>query len=318
MSLQTEQKSRLPMNISNHKTSETKKVFSVARLKRRITEIARYAVLIFVSIIILFPFLLILNWSLKTELDISQNPFGLAIPPKLDNLPNVWNVGEYSIYIPNTIIYSVSITIGVCFFACLAGYALARIPFPGRKLLVNLFLLGMMLPFFSIMIPLFLVARDLHILGTRWGLIIPGIALGLSFGIFLMRSFFLALPVELYEAAKIDGCNDWDVFWKIFLPLAGPGLTSLAVFQWMWTWNMFLEPLILVQDDNLRPVGLAIMFFQQRHSDDRGMIASSHHLSFTPAEVHRGRHSRGAEMIVRILVVPHDHQPNILLHGETL
>lgn len=255
------------------------------RMRRIASDIARYLVLLLFAAIFLAPFILIFFWAFRTEVEIGQNPFALPIPFHFENLANVWTVGRYSVYLPNTILYSAVITVGVCLLSCMAGYALAKIPFPGNRAVLMLFLIGIMLPFFSVMIPIYLVLRDVQILGTRWALIIPGIALALPFGVFLMRSFFKALPNEISEAAKIDGCNEWGVFWKVMLPLAGPGVTSLAVFQWIWTWNVFEEALIFVQRDSLRPVGLAILFFQDRYTLDRGMVATGVVLTILPVIV---------------------------------
>lgn len=252
---------------------------------RFVSGLLRYLVLFAFVIIFLGPFVLIFFWAFKLEPEIAQAPFSPPIPFHLENLTRVWTAGRYNIYLPNTIIYSVSITFGVCVLSCLAGYALARLPLLGRKLLLNMFLLGMLVPFFSLMIPIYLLLRDFNILGTREGLIIPCIALGLPFGVFLLRSFFMSLPAELGDAGKIDGCSEWGVFRHIMLPLAAPGILGLAVFQWIWSWNMFLEPLLFVQKDDLRPVGLAILFFQGKYSTDRGMVATGVVLTIIPVLV---------------------------------
>ena len=235
---------------------------------------SKYSLLIFLALIFLAPLGLILVWSLKTEVEIGANPLSLPTMPHWENFVRVWNQGRYSRYIPNSLIYSTSIAAGACVFSCLAGYAFAKIRFPGREILFTLFLIGLMVPFFSVMVPLYFLVRDLNILGTRWALILPGISLALPFGVFLMRSFFLSLPQELVEAAKIDGCSELGAFLHVMLPLAYPGLATLAVFEFMWTWNMFVEPLVLVQRDILRSAGLAVVLFQDAHSLDRGMIAT--------------------------------------------
>lgn len=252
------------------------------RLLREVLNIIKYAILLVFAFIFIMPFVWSVFWALKTDLEIGRNPFSPPVPPHWENIPKVWTQGRYSQYLPNTLIYGLAITTGVCFFSCLAGYGLAKIAFPGRRLIFNFLLIGLMVPFFSLMIPLYTMMRDLGILGTRWALIIPGISLGVPFGTFLMRSFFLSLPNELADAARIDGCNEWRVFAQVMLPLAGPGLTTLAVFEFMWTWNMFIEPLLFVQRDELRPVGLAIFFFQSRYTVDRGMVAAGILLTAAP------------------------------------
>lgn len=256
--------------------------FSIEKAMGMALNLIRYLILLLFGALFIMPFVWVIFWALKTEMEIGADPFGFPTNPHWDNLARAWTVGRYNSYLPNTVIYAVTIVLGVCFFACLAGYAFAKLRFPGRQLLFNLFLIGLMVPFFSLMIPLYFLARDLQILGTRWALIIPGIALALPFGIFFMRAFFLSLPDELGDAAKIDGCNEWAVFWRVMLPLAWPGLTTLALFEFLWTWNMFVEPLVLVQRDALRPVGLAILFFTGRFTVDRGMIAAGVLLTILP------------------------------------
>jgi ABC-type glycerol-3-phosphate transport system permease component len=132
------------------------------------------------------------------------------------------------------------------------------------------------------MIPIYYLLRDIHLLETYWAFILPGIAFRLPFGIFLMRAFFRGLPSELGDAARVDGANEWSVFRQIMLPLALPGLATLVVFQFIWTWNQFLMPLVFVQRDELRPVSLGTMFFFGRFTADRGMIAAGVTISMLP------------------------------------
>jgi raffinose/stachyose/melibiose transport system permease protein len=159
---------------------------------------------------------------------------------------------------------------------------LAKVEFPGRNGLFSLFLLGMTLPFLSLMIPLFYLARDLQILGTRWGFIMPAIGIGLPFSIFLMRAFFKAIPNELGDAARVDGCSEWGVFLRVMLPLAGPGLSTIAVFEFLGTWSAYLMPLILVQKEELRPVALALPLFQSRYSAELQLIAAASLITIVP------------------------------------
>jgi ABC-type glycerol-3-phosphate transport system permease component len=256
---------------------------STKRLARAaLNAVPKYVLMLVIAFIFLAPVFLIFMWSLKTEAEIGASPLSLPTSPKWENFINVWNQGRYSRYIPNSLIYSTTISTAVCILSCLAGYAFAKIRFPGRDLLFTLFLIGLMVPFFAVMVPLYFLARDLVILGTRWALILPGTALALPFGILLMRSFFLGLPQELVEAAKMDGCNEFGAFLHVMLPLAFPGLATLAVFEFMWTWNMFVEPLVLVQRDALRSAGLAVVLFQDAHSLDRGMVATGVLLTILP------------------------------------
>lgn len=251
-------------------------------MERIVGQIGRYGVLIVFSLIFLVPFLWVASLSLKTRAEFSRNPLGLPEQVQFTNYENAWNQGRYRIYLPNTVIYSVAIVIGVCALSCLAGYAFAKLEFFGRDWLFSGLLLGLTLPFLSLMIPIFYLARDFNILGTRWGFIIPGIALGLPFGVFLMRAFFQGLPNELSDAGRVDGCTEWGVFSRIMLPLAGSGLTTLMVFQFLFTWTAFLMPLILVQRDALRPVALALPLFMGRYSADLPLISAGTIITIAP------------------------------------
>jgi ABC-type glycerol-3-phosphate transport system permease component len=252
------------------------------RTLKTVKEILRYTILILALLIFIIPCIWVWSSALKTSIEISQDPFSLPADPQWSNLTDAWTIGRFGKYIGNSVIYAIVIVGGICFLSCLAGYALASADLPGGRLIFIFFLLGLMVPFQSIMIPLYYLARDLDILGTRLGMILPSIALGVPFGIFLMRSFFKGLPSELADAGRIDGCNEWGVFWRVMLPLAWPGLTSLAVFQFLWTWNSFVLPLVLVQREELRPMALGIMFFFGRYTANRGMIAAGMTLASLP------------------------------------
>ena len=252
------------------------------RLTRLGPELARYAVLIAFVIIFLIPILWVWSSALKSSIEIARDPFALPQDWLWENLRKAWTVGRFDRYLGNTAIYCAAIVSGVVVLSSITGYALALLPLPGRGVILTLFLLGLMVPFQSVMIPIYFLLRDIHLLETYWAFIIPGIALRLPFGIFLMRGFFRGLPRDLADAARLDGANEWDVFRQIMLPLAVPGMSTLVVFQFINTWNQFLMPLVFVQRDELRPVSLGTMFFFGRFTADRGMIAAGVTLSMLP------------------------------------
>jgi ABC-type glycerol-3-phosphate transport system permease component len=252
------------------------------RWSRRGLDLARYLVLLGFLAIFFVPFLWIWLSALKSSREIGRSPFGLPNDWLWQNLERAWTVGRFERYLGNSLLYCVAIVGGVVALSCLSGYALALLPLPGRNAILLIFLLGLTVPFQSVMIPLYYLLQDFHLLGTYWGFIVPGIALRLPFGIFLMRGFFRGLPPELGDAARVDGATEWRVFRQIMLPLAVPGLATLVVFQFMFTWNQFLMPLIFVQRDELRPVSLGTMFFFGRYTADRGMIAAGVTIAMLP------------------------------------
>ena len=215
--------------------------------------------MLLVLLIIAFPFLWLILSSFKYEKDI------ISFPPKifadnytLDNYIKVWSTIPLLDYIKNTVIFAGGTVITSIFFDSLAGYAFARMNFKGKSALFYFVLLTMMIPFQVFMIPLFIEVNLLGLLDTYAGLIIPRMTT--AFGIFMMRSFFITLPASLEEAARIDGLNEFGIFWKIMLPLSKPTLLSLAIFTLMNSWNDLLYPLILTSSSKMRtlPAGLAL------------------------------------------------------------
>ncbi len=231
-------------------------------------KILQYSVLIFFALVCLVPIFWVVANSLKTTREIALNPLGPPTTFRWENYTEAWTVGRFGRYFANSIIVTIPIVIGSVSLSCLAGYGLARFKVRGSNLIFYIFLLGLMVPFQSIMIPLFYILRDLRLLGTYWAMILPSVAVALPFGIFFMRAFFLRLPDELADAAKIDGASDFAVFWRVMLPLSLPALAAQIVFQFMGAWKEFLIPLLYMQREELRPLVLGLMFFKGRFTQN--------------------------------------------------
>lgn len=229
---------------------------------------ARYAVLILFALICLVPIFWVLSSSLKLTREIAMNPLGFPPAFRLSNYIEAWTAGRFGKYFMNSVIVSLPIVIGSLLLASLAGYGLARLKFRGSMTVFYTFLIGLMVPFQSVMIPLFYLLKDIGFLGTYFAMIVPSIALGLPFGIFFMRAFFAGLPNELADAAEIDGCTELDVFWRVMMPLAGPAVSTMAVLSFMGAWNSFLLPLIYMQKESLRPLVIGLMYFRDSYSQN--------------------------------------------------
>lgn len=242
----------------------------------------QYVVLILCALIFILPFVWIWSSALKSSVEIMRDPFSLPTQFHWENLVQAWTVGRFGRYIGNSLFYCAVIVPSVLILSSLAGYALGSLRIPGEKFIFPIFLLGIMVPIQAIMIPQYYQVRALGLLGNYGGVILPGIAVPLAFGIFLMRSFFRGLPTEIAAAARLDGASEWQVFWLVMLPMARSGLLTLGVFQFMITWNMFIIPLIYGQEESIRPISTGIMFFFGRYSVDRGMIAAGVTLSSLP------------------------------------
>lgn len=254
-------------------------------LRFDLNEVLRYLVLVPILATFVVPILWYATMALKTRAELATNPLGWPAKPQWGNVEQAWNTGRFSIYLPNTVFYAVVIVASVCALSCLSGYALSRLKFPGRLVVLTFVLMGLAVPFQSLMIPIYYLMRDLGLLGTRWGLILPVVAMALPFGTFMMSAFFRGIPEELADAARIDGASEWQVFRMIMLPLARPGLVTLAIFQFIWSWNLFLPALVLAQRDELRPVSLGLLLFTGRYASDRGLIAAAIMITILPVIV---------------------------------
>ena len=220
-------------------------------------ELLKYSVLIFLGVWMLLPFYWMISASLMTSQEIIQMPPPLApADPQWGNYSHVTEVADLGQAYLNSLIVTGLTVLGILFTSSLAGFAFAKYQFPARNLLFAMILATMMIPFFVILIPVFYVVRVFGWTDNYAGLIMPGLVS--AYGIFMMRQFILSLPDELLDAARIDGANEFRIYWQIVLPLTGPALATLAVFNMISVWNSFLWPLLVAQSPELYTVPLAL------------------------------------------------------------
>mgnify|MGYP000966312646 CR=1 FL=1 len=198
----------------------------------------------------------------------------LPVPPTLENLTEAWTVGRFGVYFKNSVIISLADVTGMVIISSLAGYAFARMQFPGQKLLLYGLLIGLTIPVAAIIIPLYLTMRDFRLLNTYGSVIVADIALAAPIFVFIMRAFFRDLPAELDDAARIDGANELQIFWQIMLPLARPGLLTVALLEFLWSWNDLFLPLVFLVSDELRTLPVGMLFFQGRFTIDYGLMSA--------------------------------------------
>lgn len=219
-----------------------------------------YALAIALGITMLLPFLWMISTSLMDEFEVYKFPPRLLpAEPLWRNYPDALSAAPFARFFLNSAIISLFIVIGQVFTAATAGYAFARLRFPGRDKVFILFLANLMVPVIVLLIPRFLIVGALGWVDTYAGLIVTEL-IGV-WGIFLMRQYFLSLPRELEDAARIDGANEWQVFWKVALPLAKPAVATVALFSFVETWKSFLWPLIVTRSMGMRPVEVGIAAF---------------------------------------------------------
>lgn len=243
-------------------------------VKSKWGKLASYLLLVILtvfSIATLFPFLWMISTSLRTDVDLFNNPMNW-IPSKLylHNYQEVWTAIPFGRYFLNTLKLSAIITILQVVICSMAAYAFAKLKVPFKQTIFILFMTNLMMPWHSIMVPQFAIVSKLDLYNTHTGYVL--IQLFSGFGIFLMRQFFLSLPNELNEAARVDGLSEWKIFWKIIMPLSAPSLSTFAIFTFTFMWNDYLAPLIYLNDNMLKTLQLGLKAFQTEHTMDYGLL----------------------------------------------
>jgi len=242
-------------------------------LSRSITNI----VLALWAIIVMFPMGWLIFSSFKTDQEIFFGPWALPESLQWNNFARAWSDARIGEYFINTLLVIVPAIFLTLLVASMAAYVIARFPFPGNRVLFYFFLAGMLFPVFLALVPLFFLLRDIKLLNTFSGLILVYIAYSLPFTVFFMTGFFRTIPSAFHEAAIIDGANQYQVFFRIMLPLAKSGLISMAIFNFLGMWNQYILPLILISksDNYVLSQGLAFLSLQQRYENDwSGLFAA--------------------------------------------
>ncbi|MBC1644762.1 carbohydrate ABC transporter permease [Listeria welshimeri] len=254
-----------------------------------------YIAVLLISLVTVFPLIWTVSTSFKPTSEILSN--GMNLIPKIftwDNYKDVFSTTPFARYLVNSLILAVGGVLSNLFFGSLAGYAFAKLPFKGKKGLFMTFLGSMMIPAVVTMIPSFLVLKNFPLMGgnditghggmgfinTYWAILIPGAA-G-AFSIFFMKQFFETLPDELSEAARIDGCSEFKIFWKIYMPLAKTALATLGIMTFQAGWNQFMWPLIVLNSQKMMTVQVGLASFQYNESANYGALMAGTIVSTIP------------------------------------
>ncbi|WP_414588079.1 carbohydrate ABC transporter permease [Scytonema sp. PCC 10023] len=198
----------------------------------------------------------------------------------LTNYRDAWERGKFLLAFANSTLVAIAVTAFQIITSALAGYALARLKFRGRQALLLIVLATLVIPFQLLVIPVFLVLKWGHLINTYWALILPTAANG--FGIFLLRQYFLTIPVELEEAAAIDGANRLQILWRVMLPLARPALVTLFLFTFIGEWNDVFKPLVFTTRPELRTVQLALAEFQEQFTNNWPLMMAAVTIATVP------------------------------------
>jgi raffinose/stachyose/melibiose transport system permease protein len=241
---------------------------------------ATYALLGVFSIIALVPIVGILLTALQEPGQVATfgQPNGLHVA----NFSKAWSDGHFAQYLRSSVIVVVSVVLISGLLSILTGYAFGMMRFRGDQALFYLFLLGLMVPLESTVVPLYYDFRDLGLTDTYAALILPQAGVSLAFGTFWMRAFFRSVPRSLVEAARLDGSSSWSTLWRVVLPLARPAVLTMTVLVFMWTWNEFLLTLVMVTKENLLTAPLGLAFFSGRNTTDFALLSAGSVIVATP------------------------------------
>jgi raffinose/stachyose/melibiose transport system permease protein len=234
------------------------------------TRIVSYVIMLVVFFIVAYPLFWMFMTSLKEQWEIFDNPFALPSSLNFSNYVKAWTAGDFNLFFLNSVIITVPSVIAVVFVSALAGYAFARFKFKGSRFLYIFFLVGIMVPPQAVIIPAFIIVSRLGLMNNYLALIFTYLS-WCPIGIFILTTFFRSLPLEIEDAAKVDGASPLDIFWRIAMPLAKPALATVAIFYFVFVWNDFLYPLLYLQKDTMSTIPMGLMLFNGRYRVDWGM-----------------------------------------------
>jgi N-acetylglucosamine transport system permease protein len=246
-----------------------------------------HVLLVVWAIVVVVPFLWVFLSSFKTTKEILASPFSLPAHWQFQNYVNAWTSAGIGRFFLNTVIVVGFALIIVMLLGAMCAYVLARFSFPGNRVIYYAMLAGLTFPVFLAIVPLFFILRNSGLLNTLPGLILTYVAFALPFTVFFLYSFFKQLPDDIYEAALIDGAGDWRAFFQVMLPMARPGLASVAIFNFLGLWNQFLLPVALNTDQSkyVLTQGMASFASQAGYSVDFGALFAGVVMTVVPVLV---------------------------------
>lgn len=239
-----------------------------------------------------FGLVMILPFALMVSTAFKPHAFVLEIPPQLipsqptlDNFVRAWSSGDFGRYFLNSLFVATLSTIISVSLAAMLGFGFARYDFPGRRVLFGALLFTMMVPGMVLLIPQFVLAKDLGLLNSLWGLVIVYSVMNLALNTFLLRGFFAAMPQELFDAAEVDGAGVWRSFRSIALPLAKPGLATVTIFSYLAAWDEFTWAITTLSDKDLYTLPIGIRLLQRSQSTEWGLVFAASLIALAPVLV---------------------------------
>ncbi len=243
----------------------------------------KYIFLTALTILWLIPVFAALVTSFRTMDEMTINGFwSLPTSFNLDNFVEAWNQARVSRYLLNSFIITIPALIGMLFLSSLTAYALARFRFKLNLPIYFMYVAGTLLPFQILLLPVFRLTNALGLYNTYWALILIHTAFQLGFCTFVLRNFMRTVPGEIFDAARVDGCNEFRIYWQIMMPLSLPALAALATLEFTWVFNDYLWAIILISDDSLRPVTAGLSQLRGQYTTNWPVITAGALLATTP------------------------------------
>ena len=255
------------------------------RVRRIGGRIALYAFAYLVMAAVLIPLTFAVLGGFRSNQALATDPVGLPDPWDWTRYASLVTSAEFLRQVLNSTVIALLTTAVVLPASSMAAFVIARARFAGREALYGLFTLGLLFPAAVAILPLFILLRDIGLLSSRWGVILPQAAFGLPLAIVIMRPFFAQLPSALYDAARIDGCGPFTFYWRILLPLSRPVLSTVSVITIVGSWNAFLLPLLVLIDKGQQTLPLGVNNISTAYSTDYARVLAYATLSIIPALV---------------------------------
>ena len=255
-------------------------------MKYKITMFFRNVVVHFfllsVAVTCIFPLLWMVGSALKTQQTVFSDMSIIPKNPIWSNFYHAWTQGGFGIYFVNSILYTVTVVFGIVIVSSLAAFAFSRLKFPGKNVLFYMFLAAMMIPLPGSFVPLYVLMTKLHLVNTRIGYILCMINVGLSFSIYLLKTFFDKMPPALEDAARIDGCSKLGIWWNVALPLAKPAIAVIVIFNSLNVWNEYILATLIFSSKSLMPLQRGLMIFQGTHITQYPLLMAGMAITVVP------------------------------------
>ena len=258
------------------------KDFNVYKIQNFFKNFLIHLLLISVAVTCVFPLLWMVGSALKTQSTVFSDMSIIPKNPVWANFYIAWTKGGFGVYFLNSVLYTASVVIGIIIISSLAAFAFSRLKFPGKNVIFYMFLAAMMIPLPGSFVPLYVLMTKLNLVNTRIGYILCMINVGLSFSIYLLKTFFDKMPSSLEDAARIDGCSKFGIWWNMALPLAKPAIAVIVIFNSLNVWNEYILATLIFSSKSLMPLQRGLMIFQGTYITEYPLLMAGMTITILP------------------------------------